>query len=153
MSGNQEAKELIDRYLNASFIVGKRFSTELREHIEEELTAEQFGAMRLIRTRGKCTPTELADAFCVGKSTITAMISRLVTRGLIERTGDAKDRRVIYLSVTPEGEKIFQIADEKVQGILTPYLEHFEQHEVETFINSFERLATLMQDAGGEHKE
>ncbi|WP_223068680.1 MarR family winged helix-turn-helix transcriptional regulator [Paenibacillus caui] len=146
MAEQRNVKELIDRYLNASFIVNKRFSTGLREHLKDDLTVEQYTALQIVGRRGKCTPTELADVFCVGKSTITSLINRLVQRGLMERTGDEKDRRVIYLSITPEGRKVFQVADEQIERILEPYLSHFDEAEIQQFLTSFEKLAQLMQD-------
>lgn len=108
--------------------------------------------LRLINAQEKCTSTYLAENFCVGKSSITAIINRLVNAGIIERTPDENDRRQMYLSMTEYGRNVYEAAEKQVQEIVAPYLLHFEEKEIEMFITMFEKLATLIQDDGGKNQ-
>lgn len=47
---------------------------------------------------------EVARRLLVGRSSITMLLPQLEKQGLIRREGDAKDKRVMRLFLTPEGE-------------------------------------------------
>ncbi|USB32157.1 MarR family transcriptional regulator [Paenibacillus sp. YPG26] len=146
----QQSKELIERYVTASATVTKRLSSEIAKIVQDDMTVDQYQTLYYIKTQHECTSTELADAFCVGKSSITAIITRLVDRGLVERTRDKEDRRLVYLSLTELGHEISSKADEKVQEVVAKYLVHFNQEEIESFITSFEKLARLFEEGSKE---
>jgi DNA-binding MarR family transcriptional regulator len=48
---------------------------------------------------------DVARRLLVGRSNITMLLPQLEKQGLIRREGDAKDKRVIRLSLTDDGEK------------------------------------------------
>ncbi|MBP2001193.1 DNA-binding MarR family transcriptional regulator [Paenibacillus shirakamiensis] len=146
----EQSKVIIERYINASFQVTKKLNSEILDAFGADITLEQFQIMYSIRAKGTATSTELADEFCVGKSSITAMITRLVDRGLIERTRDLQDRRIVYLSLTDEGTIVFHNAYNQVQSVVSSYLVHFSQEEIDAFIVTFEKLARIVGDGGQE---
>lgn len=134
-------KQIIDRYEAANFAVNRRLNGMIRELMPDGLTVDQFSTLRYLRSREMCTSSELADIFCVGKSSITAIITRLSDKNLIMRLPDEKDRRVIYLALTEEGIKICDGMEDKVHQLLSKYISHFEEQEALTFIETFEKLA------------
>ena len=146
---DKEAEHWINRYMDAYLVVTRRINAQIRESISEDVTSDQYLILRLIKGQKLCTSTHLAEAFSVGKSSITAMTNRLVEAGMIERTRDENDRRQVYLSITEYGENVYAAAQKQVQEIVSPYLFHFEESDIEMFITMFEKLASLMQDSGG----
>ncbi|MDQ0193216.1 MarR family winged helix-turn-helix transcriptional regulator [Paenibacillus wynnii] len=148
---NKEAQHWINRYMDAYLVVTRRINAQIRDSISEELTSDQYLILRLIQGQELCTSTHLAESFAVGKSSITAMTNRLVEAGMIERTRDENDRRQVYLSMTEYGKSIFDAAEKQVQEIVSPYLFHFEESDIEMFIRMFEKLGSLMQDSGGKN--
>ncbi|WP_236329294.1 MarR family winged helix-turn-helix transcriptional regulator [Paenibacillus auburnensis] len=143
---DKEAEQWINRYLDAYLVVTRQVSTRIKERILEGLTNDQFMILRLIKGQEMCTSTYLAEAVCVGKSSITAIINRLVEAGMIERTRDENDRRLVYLSLTELGKQGFEVADKQVKEVISPYLFHFAEEDIEKFITMFEKLAFLMQE-------
>jgi DNA-binding MarR family transcriptional regulator len=136
---------LIERYHTATFSVTKRAQIELRAYLgEHQLTLEQFSIMRYIRGNPSCTSTELADAFGVGKSAITSIITKLADKSCLIRIPDANDRRIIRLELTGAGLKMTADTDVQMEQWLSRYLQYFSRDEIESFINSFEKLASLM---------
>ncbi|AIQ52397.1 MarR family winged helix-turn-helix transcriptional regulator [Paenibacillus sp. FSL R7-0331] len=146
---NEEAQHWINRYIDAYLVVTRQISVRIKERIPEGVTNDQFLILRLIKSQKLCTATYLAEAVCVGKSSITAIINRLDEAGMIERTRDGNDRRLVYLSLTKQGEEIFQLAEKQVQDVISPYLFHFEEADIEKFVTMFEKLAFIMQETGG----
>lgn len=53
---------------------------------------------------------DLAGSLMIGKSAVTKTVDRLEQRGLLTRTRDAADRRVVYASLTVEGASLFALA-------------------------------------------
>lgn len=142
----RDAKTVIERYIAAEFTVMKHLFNEIGEAIPNHLTIDQYQIMCVLHQRGQCTSTDLAAVFKVVKSSITAIINRLVDHGYVERTPAEEDRRVIELSLTEEGQKVYEQVDKQVQDIVSSYLIHFNETEVETFIGTYEKLARLMTE-------
>ncbi|WP_339224675.1 MarR family transcriptional regulator [Paenibacillus sp. FSL H8-0332] len=145
----KDAEEWINRYVDAYMVVTRQINARLRDIFGEGLTTDQFLILRLISGQERCTSTYLAEAVAVGKSSITAIINRLDEAGMIQRTRDENDRRQVYLTMTEYGESVYKTSEKQMQQVISPYLFHFEDDNIELFITMFEKLAFLMQDAGG----
>jgi DNA-binding MarR family transcriptional regulator len=93
---------------------------------------------------GTCTSSELAEVFDVQKSAITAIIQRLWEKGLIQRTRDEKDRRVVYLTLTDKGKELYDKAEERIYRLVESLLTQFDQSEIQQFIETFEKLNQVL---------
>ncbi|MBB6733092.1 MarR family winged helix-turn-helix transcriptional regulator [Cohnella zeiphila] len=141
---NALLNQLIDRYKEAMFTVERRLHVLLREAMPEELTLEQYCILQYAKSRGRCTSTELSELLSVGKSSITAMIGRLFDKQLILRIPDDKDRRVTYLELTLDGERLTREANDSIAKVLSGYLLHFDEAEATQFIETYEKLAQAL---------
>ncbi|WP_235888025.1 MarR family winged helix-turn-helix transcriptional regulator [Neobacillus paridis] len=139
-------QELINRYVTISFQVHKKAESLIKEQIGNDLTNDQHYILRYIDQSESCTPTELADVFEVNKSAITAIVNRMADKGLIERTRDLNDRRVVYLTLTPEGKELYQKAQEKIHLLVESIITQFEEPEIKAFINTYEKLAKVLNN-------
>lgn len=139
-------KQIIARYEGANFLVNRRLNAMIREQLPNELTLDQFATLRYIRSQEKSTSSELADIFCVGRSSITAIINRLFDKKLIQRMQGEKDRRVTYLTLTEEGKQMNDKMEEKIHEILSHFIQYFDEQEALTFIETFEKLAKVMSN-------
>ena len=137
-------QELIDRYTTVSFQVHKKAESLIKGQIGDDLTNDQHYVLRYIFHSGECTSSELADAFEVNKSAITAIINRMADKGLIKRTRDENDRRVVYLTLTEEGNTLYQNCQEKIQFLVESIITQFEESEIKNFIITFEKLAEIL---------
>ncbi len=148
---DDEVQHWINRYMDAYLIVTRQVAARIKDSIAADTTSDQYQILRLINAQKQCTSTYLAESFAVGKSSITAIINRLVQAGIIERTPDENDRRQVYLSMTDHGKKVFDAAEKQVHEVVAPYLFHFEEKDIEMFVMMFEKLANLIQDDGGKN--
>ena len=94
------------------------------------LTSEQFGVLASLKSRGPLRPTDLALLLERSPNSISMMIDRMVKAGLVKRTRDRKDRRVVTVSFTNKGETAVEPAItagwEFIHQILSP-LSHNDQ--------------------------
>ncbi len=83
---------------------------------DHELTQGRFGV--LMALWGSCnqagdseaplSPAELADRTGVTRATITGLVDTLERDGLVTRTPDPDDRRMLAVGLTPKGEKLLK---------------------------------------------
>ncbi len=70
------------------------------------LTYLQYLAVVLLRTRDGQTVGELGEQLFLDSSTLTPLLKRLETGGLVERRRDAADERVVRITLTARGREI-----------------------------------------------
>jgi DNA-binding MarR family transcriptional regulator len=141
--------DLIERYLSVSFIVMKKAAALVKCELDEDMTNDQYYLLRYIKKKAKCTSTELASMFGVNKSAITAMTNRLVKKGLIQRMHNQNDRRVVYLTLTERGNEWITETEEKIHKLVESFITKFSEEEIETFIQTYEKLARILQEMEG----
>ena len=81
------------------------------------LTMAQVGAlMELHSTQERqMSLKELERRLHIAQSTAAGIVVRLEQKGFLESFGDATDRRVKMVRMTPKGEKCFQSAEENMK--------------------------------------
>ncbi|PYI53591.1 MarR family transcriptional regulator [Paenibacillus flagellatus] len=139
-------KDIIGRYERVTFTVERRLNALIRELMPDGITIDQYAILRYIASRSMCTSSELSDTFYVGKSSITAIITRLFEKKLLKRIPDEKDRRVTYLALTEEGERMTEEMCGSIQRLLSKYIQHFDEQEAIAFITTFEKLGRVLTD-------
>ncbi|SDD71403.1 DNA-binding transcriptional regulator, MarR family [Paenibacillus sp. UNCCL117] len=132
----------IERFEQAFFTLFRKLGPELGLPPHIALTGPQTMMLYKLRTMGPCPGGKLAQQMEVTPSAITVMIDRLVAQGLVERTHDEHDRRVVLLSITEQGmdtlQQIRAVRDETIKK----YLSYIEPDELELFLSTFEKIVS-----------
>ena len=139
--------DLIQRYEYLTFLIHKRAEFIISKEISENVTYDQHFVLRYIMQNENCTPTDLAKQFYVQKGAVTAIINRLADKGYVRRERDTKDRRVIYLHLTDKGIHFYEESLKKIHDNFASLMAHFTDQEIETFIQTYEKLATALKTA------
>jgi MarR family 2-MHQ and catechol resistance regulon transcriptional repressor len=74
------------------------------------LTTEQFSVLASIKSRGPLKVSGLATLLERSPNTMTMLADRMVKAGLVKRTRDKKDRRVVFISLTDKGREVVEPA-------------------------------------------
>ena len=83
-----------------------------------ELTPPQFWALRSIQELDQTKMSPLADRLGLSLGAASTLVDRLVTRGLVERTTDALDRRAVHVNPSAKGAQVLREVIE-AKGLLT----------------------------------
>ena len=75
----------------------------IRSHGRPHLSLSQLRVLYFLRRRSQSSLSEVADYLDVTRPTMSAMVERLVQRGLVDRISDPKERRRIILTLTAAG--------------------------------------------------
>lgn len=98
-----ETGDLADRLHSAAIHLLRRLR---REDDASGLPAPQLSALSVIVFGGPITLGALAAAEQVRPPTITRLVEKLESAGLVERTSDPSDKRVSRLAATAKGVKL-----------------------------------------------
>lgn len=117
-AGTPEEKAALDAYVKlwrASHAVEVSANRHL---VEYGLTLSQFGVIEALYHVGPLSQRQLADKILRSSGNLTMVIDNLERDGLVIRQRDAKDRRVMNVSLTEKGHALIeQVMPQHVRGI------------------------------------
>lgn len=107
---------------NAARLMQRRFSTKLSPH---GITPPQWGVLVALWDQDGLSLSELALRSFFDGPTMTGIVDRLESSGLVERRRDSQDRRVISVYLTEKGRALQKVLpplsddtnDEAVTGL------------------------------------
>lgn len=79
----------------------------------------------------KLTMKELAEKIGKDKSTVTALVDKLVKQGYVEKTRDVEDNRVVFVSLAEKGKALKPMFDAISQDLLSKVYKNISQNEKE----------------------
>lgn len=108
------------------------------------ITTSQLGALRETARSGPLSSGALAREVGVSQATVTRLVDRLETRGLVERVRDPDDRRRVMISVTPGGRALLKRVPPPLHATLTRRLESLPDEEQRDLLESVRKLSALV---------
>jgi len=111
------------------------------------LTAVQFRALQLIAEKGRCTATEIAQRMLVSQATVTALVDKLVRKGMVTREKSSTDRRQTNITLTELGRATVDNAPDPLQQQFVKKFEALEDWEQSMIVASLERVAAMLNAA------
>ena len=101
-SGHGPAERLLpDLLARAAHVVVQGFAEVLRQR---GTSLPMWRALAALLARPGETVTGLAEACLLQQPTMTKLLDRMVRDGLVTRAPDARDRRIVRVALTPDGE-------------------------------------------------
>lgn len=104
------------------------------------LSGSQRTVLRALMTNGPCQVSEVANHLSVTLSAATGLVDRLVKAKLVTRERDQKDRRVVWVKITPEGEEAVRAAEVRRQAALGALVQDLSESDLSTLCDVLERI-------------
>jgi DNA-binding MarR family transcriptional regulator len=104
--------------------------------------------LRVIEVTPGITAGQLADAVDLHRSTVSTLIKRLETLGLVTRRHDRADRRLVYLELTPTGRRLNARAVVTIEATLRTLIEERGVAWRKRTHETLRQLSTAIQEAG-----
>lgn len=114
---------------------------------QDGLTAVQWAALIGIHVGRAPTCAALARDMAHDKGAMTRMIDVLEAKGLVCRTRDETDRRVVNLSLTARGEILTTRCRLKVVECWNGFLSDWSDDEIATFIAQLQKLRRTLESS------
>jgi DNA-binding MarR family transcriptional regulator len=91
----------------------------------EDLSSIQYNVLRILRGAPEGLPCgEIGNRMVTRDSDITRLLDRLEKRSLVSRCRETKDRRTVWVRITPEGLDLLARLDEPVRAAHRELLGH-----------------------------
>ncbi|MFC4452831.1 MarR family transcriptional regulator [Deinococcus sonorensis] len=117
--GTPEERAALDAYIKvwrAAHAVEVQANRHLAAH---RLTISQFGVLEVLHHLGPLSQRQLAEKILRSSGNLTMVIDNLERDGLVRRTRDLRDRRIMTVSLTERGEQlIVSLLPAHVAGIV-----------------------------------
>lgn len=122
-----------------------RFRVLFSKYNEDLITETQFVVLRCLRNRGPSNTSYLAQTLGVTLSAVTALVNRLYRSGLVERERQDRDRRQVWISITPKGLQLLEEVEEKRHLLLALYFSRFPASEREKLLQMLKEIVELFE--------
>jgi DNA-binding MarR family transcriptional regulator len=111
-SDGDRAHDLYLFFNHAHFLTNKAREIDLKQY---KLTPEQVSILFIVRAlSGKLTPADIARLYQLKRHTVSTMVARMATKGLVKRVPDATFKNRLRICITEKGEAAYQQSTERL---------------------------------------
>ncbi|MBD2114991.1 MULTISPECIES: MarR family winged helix-turn-helix transcriptional regulator [Cyanophyceae] len=118
----------------------------IRRHGKPQLSLSQLRVLYFLRRRSQASLSEVADYLDVTRPTMSAMVERLVQRGLVNRISDPVERRRIILTLTAEGTAEMERVYDATLQTVAHRLEGLSESQLQQVRAGLEILSSIFEE-------
>jgi MarR family transcriptional regulator, 2-MHQ and catechol-resistance regulon repressor len=120
-------------------------SKAIQERIRDEmsknkLSITEFSVLEVLFYQGKQTIQQIGTRILISSGSMTYVIDKLEQKGIIKRNDCKEDRRVIHITLTPEGMDMMENIMPKYQDMVDYFFEDLTEDESELMIHFFNKV-------------
>jgi len=107
------------------------------------MDAAQYRVLGVLMKSGPHSMSEIGRLLYISKPYMTVLIDSLMEKGWIERGHDPDDRRVILISITPDGKKHLRRAFEVYRADVKTLLTGLGKNDISRLCSAVEHLKDI----------
>ena len=137
------AKELFyaQQTLLTLFSVINKLQMQGDKHLQDITIRQILAIPALVHAPdGKATINHLARSMGTTKQSAKQIVDAMERKGYLSVVPSAQDKRAVNVTVTPCGQKAFEICSERTDEFLADIFEHFSVEELETLCVLLQKL-------------
>jgi DNA-binding MarR family transcriptional regulator len=138
MSDEEQVLITIRKIIRATDIYSRQLSKTVG------LTVPQLMVLQAIRDLGAVAISRISGEISLSQATVTSIIDRLESRGLVSRRRSEADKRVVHASLTEPGAELLDSAPTPLQDVFRSRFDALEAWEKSMIIASLQRVAAMM---------
>lgn len=119
---------------------------EARQQQQPFLSLSQLRVLGFLERCPEASLSEVADYFDVSRSSMSAMIERLVQRNLVNRIEDPKERRRVNLTLTTTGTEYLHQVYEVIRSQLADVLANLSDAQLHQVMEGIALLGEAFKD-------
>jgi len=119
--------------------------SQLESFIDEyDLTLPQYNILRILRGQYPAPSTNnlIKERIIHRNSDVTRIIDRLISKGLVDRTGCCDDRRKVDILISQEGLRILNEIDNRID-VIENLLSGLDSGEIASFNGLLDKIRTV----------
>jgi DNA-binding MarR family transcriptional regulator len=138
MLNHRQTKNQFESLTTLEAIQNQAYQMLVQGLAKTDFSMREWGILVYLEQHGQATASELADAFTVTRTLISRNTWRLIQDNLIQSQVNPNDRRVVWLSLTVNGQERVQEGVRQVQENLKTFN---QSHDLEKLTKQVETLS------------
>ena len=138
MLNHRQTKNQFESLTTLQAIQNQAYQMLVQGLAKTDFSMREWGILVYLEQHGQATASELADAFMVTRTLISRNTWRLIQDNLIQSQVNPNDRRVVWLSLTVNGQERVQEGVRQVQENLKTFN---QSHDLEKLTKQVETLS------------
>ncbi|MGG0668426.1 MarR family transcriptional regulator [Lederbergia citrisecunda] len=145
----EKLEEAIELFQEVLIYGSEHVVKSVKVDVWDEYSPEQIQVLKILSTQGPLSNGKLAEIQGVHKSAISTRLKKLEEKGLVASDKDPNDQRAKIVQLTTSGEEVLRKSDEAVyESIEKLFVGKVEEHEIDTFVNTFRKLKDILHMKG-----
>ena len=137
MLNHRQTKNQFESLTTLQAIQNQAYQMLVQGLAKIDFSMREWGILVYLEQHGQATASELSDAFTVTRTLISRNTWRLIQDNLIQSQVNPNDRRVVWLSLTVNGQERVQEGVRQVQENLKTFN---QSHDLEKLTKQVETL-------------
>ena len=138
MLNHRQIKNQFESLTTLQAIQNQAYQMLVQGLAKTEFSMREWGILVYLEQHGQATASELSDAFTVTRTLISRNTWRLIQDNLIQSQVNPNDRRIVWLSLTVNGQERVQEGVRQVQANLKAFN---QSHNLEKLAKYVEALS------------
>ena len=118
-----------------------------RQWLRTSLSLVHLHVLTVLEDDSPLSMSKLAEALDVSVASATGIVDRMEQRGLVERTREPDDRRVILVHATGAGDAVFRDLAAERRKMLSRLLDRMTDDELDSFLVGLRALRRVRSEA------
>jgi len=135
---------IVENILNVFPLFRRSFRNIDLDRVAEGLSHPHIMVMRMLEDHERQSVSAIGDRQFISRPQMTHIVDKLVSLGMVERTIDADDRRVINLVLTDTGRRIMRQCDAVIRQSIKQSLSALEDKDIEEMSAALSKLAEIV---------
>jgi DNA-binding MarR family transcriptional regulator len=124
-------------------IFHRKILNVLDDGMSSGLSHYHFAILGILSKWDALPISELCRKLLISKSQMTMMLDKLVEQGLVTRSPDESDRRMIRILITSKGKSALNRALENIRASIAQKIDRLEKGDVELFAASLGNIIKI----------
>jgi DNA-binding MarR family transcriptional regulator len=113
---------------------------------ETGMSAPQCMVLGLLSKKKKLKITELSNELCLSNSTVSGIIDRLEKQEMVVRERSEEDKRVVYVSISPNFKEMHKNMRKQFEKKLTDIMSKGSAQEIHKIFEGLDTLKNLLSN-------
>lgn len=132
--------------------VWTRLSKDYKLHMEQglapTLTEAQLTVLEVLEEQRRMKPSDFIPYLATSPAAVTMLLDRMEKNELINRERDARDRRIVWVTISDKGRKEAERGVKVRDEYLSHVLSRISSHNQQLLIYLLGKVSTAPQEAG-----
>jgi DNA-binding MarR family transcriptional regulator len=124
----------------ATWAMNNAVNRMVRENGHADISVAYFAVLQALWEKDRMNITDLGEKAQLEKSTMTSLIDRMETAGLVRREDHPTDRRAYQICLTPRGKELEKKLDEVVSRVYKHLTRGISEEDLQKAIKVCKRL-------------